>query len=134
MRHFNQTNYLIFSAYKSEFKVETNLKRHKEMLDILKRLNIKFKSLIGSYYGNREISVMVDDIHREEVMGVVEFFKQDSLMFLGHDKAAELVYIDKRPDQALGLFKEITHAQALDSDFWTYDPDLDQYYRAGGLC
>jgi hypothetical protein len=130
MRQLNP-NHLIFSVYKAEIETSTNILNHNNVRSVLLQSGIRFKTLIGSYQGETEVSLLVEAYHYETILEIASVYKQESILFLGHDLGCELIYLDEsRPPLALGVWTEIDPKSVLDSDSWTLDPDSMKYYKA----
>lgn len=119
---------VIFSAELAENTAEDNASRTLAVMQALHRETIPFRVFKGRYNGTNEISFYVPAMHRDFVLGLAASQGQESILELGPDWDAILIFTDGRDAVRLGYFREVNEATAKASDAFTHDPVENRYF------
>jgi hypothetical protein len=123
-------NILIFSMYKTNESVDTNINRHKYAIKVLLRYKVSFSEVIGYYNNKSEQSIIVHGFeHRELIEMLCDYSNQDCYLESHNDRSTFLVYPDERREY-IGVLKPVSQRDAEKSGNYTYHPYLNQYYKA----
>ena len=106
-----------------------------------KALGIGYKRLVGSYEGEVNAAFIMDRTDLWLVDAAGWLIRQESILVLGPlkdettgrpmgSRSARLVYLDGRPDLALGRFRPTTPEFAMTQPGWTFDPASGVYFVA----
>lgn len=87
---------------------------------------------MGSYQGIKEKSFMVDldNVNLDFFKSMGKLFQQDSILFVNDLNEATLIFMDNRDSISLGKMKQVNKEEALNSEAFTWIPDLDIYLLA----
>ena len=103
--------FIIFSAFENGIEGKHNLERDSRVRELLSRHSIQFESVVGSYNGEKELSLLVADT--TEIRAIVDLvcilYNQESILACDANKRCRLEFTD--PDRSpveLGLWREIT--------------------------
>ena len=96
---------IIFSVFDHTKDSFDNLSNHNKVKDKLKVKKIKFVETIGQYKGTKELGFVLDAVNLDKVKLLMNYFNQQSYLYLDQDRNATLVYSDKQ--ESLGVFREV---------------------------
>jgi hypothetical protein len=111
-----------------------------DVMHFLASNNIRFKTLLGSYKGTREVSFLVSRDRFDDVMSQGFLDQQESILVLkgtnAHDqRIAEIVYLNANEEQPegvlaeeVGIFVEATREEAEAQDGYSFDPSNEKFY------
>lgn len=105
---------------------------HDCMKSILQMNNLNFKEVVGSYQGIMEKSFMVDldNVNLDFFKSMGRLFQQDSILFVNDLNEAILIFMDNRESINLGTMRQVNKTEALNSEAFTWIPELDIYLLA----
>ena len=87
--------------------------------------------MIGSYKGVQNPSYIIEltDKTLGEVLAFATNNNQESILHLDNERRASLLFaVPVESDIQLGMFKAVPKSIALQSDNWTMNPTINQYY------
>jgi len=115
----NSKSVVIFSVEKKDLNKVQNKARTEPIESYLKRAEIPFKKIIGSYFGTLETSFIIshknyteDRILRGEIF---DRFDQESILHVDKDKTAKLEYSGGFFEE-IGTLKRVTVAEAMNNE------------------
>ena len=126
--------FILMTAWQNGLDVVANSINMLELDDTLERLADRDGSLTpvkcrGIYKGQAEPSSQVF-CSLEDAISLADKYNQESILVV-ENHIGRLVYLDGRPDQALGRWRSCPESEAKAQDSYTYDPKHDIYYVCG---
>lgn len=96
---------------------------------MLETERVPYKPVVGCYKGKTENSMVIPGAYRKRVMQLAHAHHQESVLHLDANRVAHLIYMDGRPDETLGRWREV--APGEEPDAWTLDPKTGRMWTAG---
>ncbi len=118
--------YILFSVYLNTLTESQNMFRHAQTLVELDDLNIGYRVLDGMFQGNKEKSILIQDIK----IGI-EFAKandQESVLITDANGISYLHDIQNDTYSPSMVLKEVPKEVAEQNNAYTYDMIQDKYY------
>jgi len=87
--------------------------------------------LIGMYDGKKENSYLCNERDFKDVVYKSRFIKnQECVMFVTacNKQYTTLVFLEDNKEVYLGCLKDVSEEIAMQSDAWSYRPDMDKYW------
>jgi len=100
------TPVIIFSVYQAAQPDNQNLRRHNQLLEVLKGANIAYIETLGMYKGITERSLVIDAKYESFVQRATTKTNQESYLYLDQDRNATLV-MSTGEHIKLGVFKAV---------------------------
>jgi len=91
----------------------------------------KYSEAQGAYKGVKETSLVITYESDSQLKTLIDLgiaYKQESILILDENRAASLLMLGSNELIPLGSFQAVEKSMALQSDAYTYMPNLDQYY------
>ncbi len=115
----------LFSVYKDG----RGAKHHEAVIDALATLEAPFKTLHGSYKGVEEQSFLIaGEYYTWLVWHICKKYDQESFIKSGPFRDSQLIYLDGREPEDIGVLQPVSEKEALASDGWTYDEETGEYW------
>jgi hypothetical protein len=128
--------FLVISAERPEYSAPVNEWRTSSLRSQLESRDLQFAAVDGVYKGTAERSFVVflpvenRDYVRSMLLGLGRRWGQESVLHVDANRGAELVYLDDRAPEELGVWQTVPADEAANEDGFTYSPDADAYYVA----
>lgn len=120
---------VIFSVDRSERSEAANAHARKIAEHDMRSLGIHFEKVLGVYQGQEEYSYIVTQMDKVGLIrGMAKEFDQECIMTRDNENKCNLIYFDGRPPLYLGKLKQVSQAEALANDAYTYSPSLKNYF------
>lgn len=120
---------VIFSVDKSNLSSIENSMRQRQVENDMHHLGIHYTKVLGSYKGSEEMSYMVTDMTKIELIrGIAKVFEQESILLRDNENRVTLQYFNGQPSESIGFLENVMVDEALTHDSWTYIPTTKQYY------
>ena len=123
------SDYIIFSVYQG--KVDDAL-AHKGIMASFDFSGIKYQECEGVYMGQKEESIIINADHEPLVLSLCRDYNQECYMIAETHKhglrKAYFVYLDDGRKEFMGYLRSVSRERALESDGYTYRPDMDKYW------
>lgn len=138
------TEFVLLSAFRSEFAEDLNIARHAQLLTQLLARDFGAKTVTGAYKGVSELSLCVpitggeDGDDFAELLSLARRYGQESILHVSSQRHAALIHVAAYWEtggcegvQGLGLWRQVSQPDAHSRDAYTYDPGEGAYYAAG---
>lgn len=120
---------LIFSVFRTEFKLSNNVNRHLEASLVLEQHKVPFKEVAGQFEGRIESSFVVfGDKAVELGLKLAREYNQDSAILLDQDRNATLIDLRSNNKVNIGKFTPVPEHVAKQSIGWTFDKVTKQFF------
>lgn len=110
---------ILLSAERSELSTELNQHNTNALRYSLSTLGLYFESVKGMYKGVSEESFMVfgvtSNLMLNRIMGLANLFNQESILTVGLNRDANLVYLEDGRKEHLGAFDQVSSTLGLDA-------------------
>lgn len=121
------TTTYILSAELSTLSDNDNFTRTESLESTLKGLGVRFKRVLGSFKGRKEVAFCIVGCDESTVIDLVKAWGQECALVLD---AARLAYLidGTGVSKLIGKFKVVPEDIALRHDAWTFDNVTGQYF------
>lgn len=106
--------------------------RENELLGLLDGSKLAYKEVVGMYKGVLERSFLVVDetiTIEDSIRSLARQFKQESYLKVNADtRESFLIYPNSLQVESIGVFTEVSEAEALAQSAYTFDPMTDQHF------
>lgn len=120
---------VIFSVDRADLSKSQNGHNRFVAENEMKRMGIHYEKVLGVYQGNEEFSYIVTQMDKvKQIHGMAKEYNQECIMTRDNENKCNLVYFDGRPSMYLGKLKQVSQAEALANDAYTYSPSLGNYF------
>lgn len=121
---------LVFSVERTYRGKLGNMMVRQQAENDMRRMGIQFERVLGVYQGVEEYSYIVTQTDKFGlVRGIAKEFDQECIMTRDNENMCYLEYFDGRPKFKLGYLKQVTQAEALADDAYTFSPRLNAYFK-----
>lgn len=113
---------LIFSAERSDCSLRENMQRTEELADALTRASIKYKTVVGTFKNQEEISFVVDGTWQNIVNDLCNIYNQDCYLLIENDSC---YFVNEDGEKYVGQWRGQPNKPLGD---YTYDVLTKTYY------
>ena len=118
----------------NEYVIFASDRTFHEVVSYMQPLGINYKVLFGFYKGEYEVSYMV---RKADYNIYLQFLTdtQECIMLVGPCDArdrrpATLLWFSDGIFEDIGKIRSVSHEVAMESDAWSYDPQMHQFFVA----
>ena len=123
--------FIVMSAYIPEASDTINQERHQQLKWILNSGSYQYKEVEGCYKDTKELALLVhvqSPTDLDSLIMTAGNFLQESVLLVGSDKQASLLYLEDSSTVQLGILREVSPDEAGES--YMIDPQTGKYWRA----